>query len=155
MAQRRLCQTPVYLISLLYTSTATSCKANNIEEQRLAALRRRRLPSCHSLQVSQRFDLLAICCKIREVRGRSAWHAGEFSIRAVAQLGRAPGSGRMPNKYAHLLPRVLSCFFIGKMHRRALSQVFSNAPKKSRRCIKKWIKARTSTSLLLRVFNSF
>ena len=39
----------------------------------------------------RRFDLLAICSKIREVT--SADLAFGESFRAVAQLGRAPGSG--------------------------------------------------------------
>jgi hypothetical protein len=42
----------------------------------------------------------------------------------VAQLGRALGSGQAPNEYAHVLPRGLTCFFIGKLVERALSQVF-------------------------------
>jgi hypothetical protein len=40
------------------------------------------------------FDLLAICRKIREVNGASAGRARMSNpFRAVAQLGRAPGSG--------------------------------------------------------------
>jgi hypothetical protein len=42
----------------------------------------------------QGFDLLAICIKIREVSGASAAYLrGIIPFRAVAQLGRAPGSG--------------------------------------------------------------
>jgi len=59
----------------------------------------------------------------------------------VAQLGRAPGSGRAAEKYPYFLSRALTCFFIGKLIERVLSQVFSNDPKKYRRWIKKWIKA--------------
>src|SRR6266542_6610583 len=62
--------TSVYLISVLDTSTAT--------------------PSPSGLG----FDFLAICGKIREVRAhqRGGWQR-TLLIRAVAQLGRAPGSG--------------------------------------------------------------
>src|SRR6266508_6599778 len=62
--------TSVYLISVLDTSTAT--------------------PSPSGLG----FDFLAICGNIREVRAhqRGGWQR-TLLIRAVAQLGRAPGSG--------------------------------------------------------------
>ena len=40
-----------------------------------------------------RIDLLAICTKIREVSGALAAYKSDNSFRAVAQLGRAPGSG--------------------------------------------------------------
>jgi hypothetical protein len=62
-------------------------------------------------------------------------------LRAVAQLGRAPGSGRAAEKYPYFLSRALTCFFIGKLIERALSQVFSNDPKKYHRWIKKWTKS--------------
>lgn len=35
-------------------------------------------------------------------------------FRAVAQPGRAPGSGRLPNKFTHAHPRVFMRVFIGK-----------------------------------------
>ncbi len=39
-------------------------------------------------------EFLAICDKMREVRGASAGTSGGTNVfRAVAQLGRAPGSG--------------------------------------------------------------
>jgi hypothetical protein len=52
---------------------------------------------------------------MREVSGASvANDRVTIPFRAVAQLGRAPGSGQAPNEYAHVLPRALTCFFIGK-----------------------------------------
>jgi hypothetical protein len=54
------------------------------------------LPHCGdpSFNMARRFELLAICGKIREITGAPAWQASFInSFRAVAQLGRAPGSG--------------------------------------------------------------
>ena len=78
---------------------------------------------------------------MREVRAAPARHVRLADlILAVAQLGRAPGSGKAAEKHPHLLPRALTCFFIGKLFEWALSQVFSNELKKFGRWIKKWIK---------------
>ena len=68
----------------------------------------------------------------------------EFNQRpavALGQLGRAPGSGRVPNEFTHFLSCALNCVFIGKTARQALSQRFSKELKKYHRWIKKWIKA--------------
>jgi hypothetical protein len=65
--------------------------------------------------------------KIREPSGAPvAPSKVKIPFPAVAQLGRAPGSGRVPNKYAHLLPRILTRVFIGKSIGCALSQMISN-----------------------------
>ena len=81
----------------------------NIEETTASEAPRdwNRGPTHHSLGLCP-CDLI----KIREVTG--ARGLAMIYFRAVAQLGRAPGSGQAPNEYAHLLPRVLICFFIGK-----------------------------------------
>jgi hypothetical protein len=103
-----------------------------------------KIPIVSTPELCQGFDLLAICTKIREVSGASAAHPRVIiSVRAVAQLGRAPGSGQAPNEYAHLLSHALTSFFIGKLVERALSQVFSNEIKKCRPCTKKWTKRPT------------
>jgi hypothetical protein len=65
-------------------------------------------------------------------------------FRAVAQLGKAPGSGRAREKYAHVLPTALTCFFIGKSPESRVSQVFSNARKNFGRWTKTWTKLRSS-----------
>jgi hypothetical protein len=53
-----------------------------------------RIPVVSTTGALTRIDLLAICTKIREVTGASAQDAKvTVPFRAVAQLGRAPGSG--------------------------------------------------------------
>jgi hypothetical protein len=58
-----------------------------------------------SLELWQGLDLLAICTKIREVSGASAAYPRVIiPVRAVAQLGRAPGSGLLSVGFPLFLP---------------------------------------------------
>ena len=52
-----------------------------------------RIPVVSTTGALTEIDLLAICTKIREVSSASAAYKSNNSFRAVAQLGRAPGSG--------------------------------------------------------------
>ena len=66
--------------------------------------------------------------KISEVRPRPRDKFGHFGLwlSLVERLVR----DERANKYAHFLPRALTCFFIGKTTKWNLSHLFSNALKK-------------------------
>jgi hypothetical protein len=88
-----------------------------------------RIPVVSTTGALTEIDLLAICTKLREISGASAAYKSDNSIRAVAQLGRAPGSGRAAKKYPYFLSRALTCLFTGKLIEGTLSQVSSSDPK--------------------------
>ena len=86
-------------------------------------------------------ELLAICHKIREVRGASAWHVRLSNpFRAVAQLGRAPGSGQLPGDFLKLSQLALTCSTLGKPPNSRDLNSRPNTLKFFRQWIKRWIK---------------
>jgi len=59
-----------------------------------------------SLELS--FELLAFFSKNARGKSRAGLHIPSINpFRAVAQLGRAPGSRRLPNKFTHAPPYAL------------------------------------------------
>ncbi len=94
-----------------------------------------------SLYLAPEFEFLAFFSKMREVRAAPTRHVRLADlIRAVAQLGRAPGSGQLPGGFLKLSPLALTCSTLGKsakLHYPSCAQI---TPKFFRRWIKKWIK---------------
>jgi hypothetical protein len=82
--------------------------------------------------------LLAIFNKIRQVRDALA--SGHLQFRAVAQLGRAPGSGQYSDCFLNLSQLAPTCSTLGKSRKTHHLTCAQITPKKFHRWIKRWIK---------------
>src|SRR5437016_3718794 len=99
-------------------------------------------PNRRFLYLAPEFELLAFFSKMREVRAAPARHVRLADlIRAVAQLGRAPGSGQYSDCFLKLSRLDLTCSTLDKSPKLLYLICAHNMPKFFHRWIKRWIKA--------------